>query len=134
MTLPFFSSRFQRTSAGDRMPGKKRSKPKENKTPKTKKANIDLAALSALSPEEMLSDLFGDIEQKTPLKEAQDLIYDAWEVADPKRRVTLAREALEISPDCADAYVLLAEETASSLSEALNLYRQGVEAPVAPNG
>jgi len=110
------------------MTKRKRSKAKENKIPKTKKANIDLAALSALSTEEMLSDLFGDIEEKTPLKEAQDIIYDAWEINDSKRRVALARKALEISPDCADAYVLLAEETASSLAEALNLYRQGVEA------
>ncbi len=59
--------------------------------------------------------MFGDIEEKNPLKKAQDIIYDAWEVTDPKRRVALARKALEISPDCADAYALLAEETASSL-------------------
>ncbi len=110
------------------MTRRKTSKAKENKIPKTKKTNIDLAALSALSSEEMLSDLFGDIEEKTPLKEAQDIIYDAWEVTDPNRRVALARKALETSPDCADAYALLAEEAANSFKEALNLYRQGVEA------
>jgi tetratricopeptide (TPR) repeat protein len=76
----------------------------------------------------MLSDRFEDVEEETPLRKAQDLIYDAWEVTDQKRRVALARKALEISPDCADAYVLLAEETASSLTEALDLYQQGVEA------
>jgi len=95
------------------MSKRKKSRVKKKKTTKTKKANIDLATLSALSSEEMLSDLFGDIEEKTPLNEAQDLIYDAWEVNDSKRRVALARKALEISPDCADAFVLLAEETAS---------------------
>jgi hypothetical protein len=77
------------------MTKRKKSKAKKNKTPKTKKANIDLAALSALSTEEMLSDLFRDIEEKTPLKEAQDFIYDAWEINDSKHRIALARKALE---------------------------------------
>ncbi len=85
--------RLQKASTGDRMTRRQKSKVKKNKTSKTKKANIDLATLSALSSEEMLSDLFGDIEEKTPLKEAQDLMYDAWEVTDPKRRVALARKA-----------------------------------------
>jgi len=110
------------------MSKRKKSRVKKKKPTKTKKVDIDLATFSTLSSEGMLSDMFGDIEEKTPLKEAQDIIYDAWEVNDPKRRVALARKALEISPDCADAYALLAEETASSLTEALNLYRQGVEA------
>src|SRR5687767_1966491 len=40
---------------------------------------------------------------RTPLEQAQDLMYDAWN-ATGRRRVQLAREALAISPDCADAY------------------------------
>jgi len=63
---------------------------------------------------------------RTPLEQAQDLMYDAWE-ASGSRRVKLARQALEISPDCADAYVLLAEE-ARSLRDAKKLYEQGVAA------
>jgi tetratricopeptide (TPR) repeat protein len=110
------------------MTRREKSKVQKKKATKIKKVDIDLATLSTLSSEGMLSDMFGDIEEKTPLKEAQDIIYDAWEVTDPKRRIALAWKALEISPDCADAYVLLAEEAASSLTEALNLYRQGVEA------
>jgi tetratricopeptide (TPR) repeat protein len=61
-----------------------------------------------------------------PLDRAQELMYDAWE-ATGSRRVKLARQALEISPDCADAYVLLAEE-ARSLPEAKQLFEQGVRA------
>ena len=61
------------------------------------------------------------------LGQAQQVIYEAWETASRERRLTLARKAIGISPDCADAYVLLAEETAA-LDEALDLYRQGVEA------
>ncbi len=64
---------------------------------------------------------------RTPLEEAQDLIYEAWE-AEGERRVELARKALQISPDCADAYVLLADETAETIEEAIELYEQGVRA------
>jgi tetratricopeptide (TPR) repeat protein len=62
----------------------------------------------------------------TPLDQAQELMYDAWE-ATGSRRIKLARQALAISPDCADAYVLLAEE-ARSPREAKELYEQGVHA------
>lgn len=62
------------------------------------------------------------------LKDAQDLMYTAWETADRRQRVTLAKEALRVSPLCADAYVLLAEETAKTPAEAMELYRKGVEA------
>jgi tetratricopeptide (TPR) repeat protein len=61
-----------------------------------------------------------------PLDRAQELMYDAWE-ATGSRRAKLARQALEISPDCADAYVLLAEE-ARSLQEAKDRYEQGLRA------
>jgi tetratricopeptide (TPR) repeat protein len=58
---------------------------------------------------------------------AQDLMYEAFD-AHGARRVALAREALAISPDCADAYLLLAEETAASADEARELLEQGVAA------
>jgi tetratricopeptide (TPR) repeat protein len=64
----------------------------------------------------------------TPLEQAQDRMYEAWEARSRKARVRLAREALAISPDCADAYVLLAEETARTPDEALKLYEEGVRA------
>jgi tetratricopeptide (TPR) repeat protein len=61
-----------------------------------------------------------------PEYEAQDLIYDAWE-ATGTRRAALARRALGLWPDCADAYVLLAQ-AASSLEEARELLETGVAA------
>jgi tetratricopeptide (TPR) repeat protein len=64
----------------------------------------------------------------TPLERAQELIYDAFDTDDPQRRVELAEEALKISEDCADAYVLLAEETAEDAQEARELYEAGVRA------
>jgi tetratricopeptide (TPR) repeat protein len=64
----------------------------------------------------------------TPLQEAQELIYDAFDTDDPQQRVELAEEALQISEDCADAYVILAEETAEDAEEARELYEAGVRA------
>jgi tetratricopeptide (TPR) repeat protein len=61
------------------------------------------------------------------LGQAQDLVYQAWEIPNLKRRLALAQKALAISPDCADASVLLAE-AATSPSDALELYRKGLEA------
>ena len=43
------------------------------------------------------------------------------------KRAATARKALKISPDCADAYVLMAE-IATTPAQALELYRRGVAA------
>jgi tetratricopeptide (TPR) repeat protein len=59
---------------------------------------------------------------------AQDIMYEAWQRATPRSRIALAHKALEISPLCADAYVLLAQESASSPEEAQDLFTKGVEA------
>ncbi len=63
----------------------------------------------------------------TPLERAQELIYDAFEADSDEEQIALARQALKISPDCADAYVLLAEH-AETLEQALALNQQGVAA------
>jgi len=65
---------------------------------------------------------------ETPLEKAQELVYEALETTNQRKRLQLARKALKVSKDCADAYVLLAEETAKNLDEAIELYEQGVEA------
>jgi tetratricopeptide (TPR) repeat protein len=62
----------------------------------------------------------------TPLEQAQDLCFQAFD-SRGRRQLQLAKEALEISPDCADAYVILAERTADPEKRA-ELYQQGVEA------
>jgi hypothetical protein len=56
---------------------------------------------------------------------AQDVMYEAWERTTPRSRIALAHKALGISPLCADAYVLLAEE-AGSIEEARDYYAKGV--------
>ncbi len=64
----------------------------------------------------------------TPLDEAQELIYQAWEEPTKRERKKLARQALELSADCADAYVILARDNAETLVEALIYYEAGVRA------
>lgn len=64
----------------------------------------------------------------TPQERAQELAYDAME-ADGRLRIKRARQALAISPDCADAWLLLAE--AASTSElARERYEEAVAAGV----
>ena len=80
------------------------SKGKKSKAKKKKSTQIKTSGpMDLASFEGSLSDIFGDSDEETPLGKAQDMMYDAWEVSDPKQRIALARKALEISPDCADA-------------------------------
>jgi tetratricopeptide (TPR) repeat protein len=62
----------------------------------------------------------------TPIEKAQDLMYRAFD-SRGRRRIQLAKMALEVSPDCADAYVLLAEESPDP-ETARALYAQGMAA------
>lgn len=78
-----------------------------------------------------MAGLFGEMRgthgTRSARGEAQHLMYEAWDSNGPTR-IELARRALEIDPDCADAYVLLAEETARSVEEARDLHAKGVAA------
>ena len=63
-----------------------------------------------------------------PAEQAQALIYQAWEATTDRQAAALARQALDIFPDCADAYNVLAETEAGSAEEACTFYQQGVDA------
>jgi tetratricopeptide (TPR) repeat protein len=74
----------------------------------------------------------GDFSEKqktgsTPLEKAQGIMYDAWG-AKGEDRIDLAYEALAVSKDCADAYVLLAEEAAADSAESIRFLQEGVRA------
>ena len=65
---------------------------------------------------------------RTPLEKAQELCYQAFDSIG-RRKVALARQALQLCPDCADAYVILAERSRPrNLDEIHKLYTAGVEA------
>ena len=51
-----------------------------------------------------------EFEPETPLEQAQALVTQAYELTSPARQRELARQALALSADCADAYSLLAEQ------------------------
>jgi len=65
---------------------------------------------------------------KSAVQFAQDIMYEAWDTENKEERLKLTKEALSVSPDCADAYNLLAEEDAKTLEEAMKLYQKGMEA------
>ena len=74
-----------------------------------------------------LGEMLGGPAAGTPLDKAQKLMYQAFGTPDPEERAKLAKQALDLCPDCADAYVLLAEHT-KSRKEALDLFEKGVAA------
>jgi tetratricopeptide (TPR) repeat protein len=63
----------------------------------------------------------------SPLSEAQELVYQAYETDDDDQRLALAQEALAICPDCADAYVCVGEMLPSA-DEAVQWFAWAVEA------
>ena len=110
-------------------PAKKKTSAK--KTTRQKRSDTppieDLPSLQSI--EGLLAGIGGMGRGKqSAVDEAQLIMYDAWEAPTGQRAVALAKKALTISADCADAYNLLAEETAESFEEAIDLYRKGVEA------
>jgi tetratricopeptide (TPR) repeat protein len=64
---------------------------------------------------------------RTPLEKADAVIDQVWDIESSRTRVRLARKALSICKDCADAYVVLGNE-ARTAEEALKFYEQGVQA------
>lgn len=87
-------------------------------------------------PEGELSAFLADLEESvddleilpnTPVDEAQKIIYPYLLETDPVARVEAAQRALQVCPDCADAYVVLGEE-AQSDDEKLRLFQLGVQA------
>ena len=65
--------------------------------------------------------------EPSALDRAQALADRALELTDPKGRAALAREALKLSPDCSDAYLLLAEQ-ARGRREAIEMNQLAVDA------
>ncbi|HET7922952.1 MAG TPA: tetratricopeptide repeat protein [Gammaproteobacteria bacterium] len=59
--------------------------------------------------------------------DAQELVCQAWETPNRKKRSDMASEALKLWPDCADAWSLLAQE-ARTPEEALETYQKAVAA------
>ncbi len=89
-------------------------------TPQSKKAKT-------IAFRKEMQALFHPKNEKQLLDEAQELVYRASEVRSKKRAVDLARRALELSADCVDAYLLLADLEAKTDEEETSLCRKAVE-------
>jgi len=63
----------------------------------------------------------------TPAEKAQDLMYDALAEPNKNKRIKMAKKALEISPDCPDAYYLLADYS-DNAKDAEAFFEKGVKA------
>lgn len=61
-------------------------------------------------------------------KEEYQIMQTAWRERNPIDRIKAAHRALEKSPDCAPAYVLLAEEEATTMLEVEKILKQGLKA------
>jgi len=104
-------------------------KPRRKKSnPPSAKGRSAVVTLPGRRATEGLVSAIGGRRTEDAIAEAQQLMYDAWERTSRRDRVALAHKALAMSPLCADAYVLLAEEEAKSATEALAYFRKGVEA------
>jgi tetratricopeptide (TPR) repeat protein len=104
-----------------------------SKKPRAKaasKAPPRAAAVPALPDRRAMESYLAAItgrDRNDAIAKAQDVMYDAWERTTSRSRLALARKALGISPLCADAYNLLAEE-AGSVEEARDLYAKAMDA------
>lgn len=98
--------------------------------PRNKNSPVYAGAITLPDLQYMENDMrvLGDELGNKALDLAQELIYEAWEVADGQRQMALVRRALDISPLCADAYVMLAERPSISLAERHDLYERGLKA------
>lgn len=102
---------------------------KKRKPDKHKRKNPPIPDRRAMEGvmQEFVAGLQGHVQQDSPLGKAQALMYRAFDEPDLHKRIQLALDALDISPDCADAFNLLAEH-ASSRKETRRLYELGVAA------
>src|SRR5262249_54513250 len=75
----------------------------------------------------LVQSLQGGADPDSPPAKAQALLDRAFAQRNADRRVPPAREALALWPDCADAYVVLAEH-ARTRKEAAALLEQGIAA------
>src|SRR5260370_5489212 len=101
---------------------KKRRREKSN--PQSSKGSSTRVALPDRRAMEGFMAAIGGRQANDAIAETQRVMYDAWDHTNSRARIALAHKALTISPLCADAYVLLAEEDAKSADAALEYYRK----------
>jgi tetratricopeptide (TPR) repeat protein len=110
------------------MPVSKKPRAKRTAAPAPSKLRVGTPALPDRRTMESFLAALGGRGGDGPTARAQDVMYEAWEETTTRSRIALAHKALSISPLCADAYVLLADEAAQTVEEARDYYAKGIEA------
>src|SRR6266702_3766745 len=124
--LPRRSARRNDSTGRRQMPVSKKRRRKKSNPQSSKGTSTRVALPDPRAMEAFMSAISGR-EADDAMAETQQVMYVAGNQTSSRARVALAHKALAISPLCADAYVLLAEEEAKSVDEALEYYRKGVE-------
>jgi len=68
------------------------------------------------------------IDEKEKYRMAQALMFEAWQTINPKKRIELARKAIGLSKYCADAYILIAQESDLCDEDKKELYEKALKA------
>uniref|UniRef100_A0A1Y1KBH5 Protein ST7 homolog n=1 Tax=Photinus pyralis TaxID=7054 RepID=A0A1Y1KBH5_PHOPY len=63
-------------------------------------------------------------------KAEYEIMQTAWRERNPLVRIKAAHKALETNPDCAPAYILLAEEEATTITEAEKILKQALKVSI----
>ncbi|WP_411170564.1 DUF6398 domain-containing protein [Clostridium sp. MB05] len=69
-----------------------------------------------------------NVKEDEDLKKANKLANEAWNQKNYNKKVKLAREALEISKNCAEAYIILSYDNSLNIKEQKALVIKGIEA------
>jgi tetratricopeptide (TPR) repeat protein len=73
-------------------------------------------------------DALGPGPAASALEQAQELVFRALDAPSRGQRVKMAKEAISLSEDCADAWLLLAKEHASTAAERITYIRKALAA------
>lgn len=104
-----------------------------SRTPKLKTGSQDPASqlLQFIDLDNLLDQLampLLDVEEDVALDRAKEVYFAACDAPNAKKRIALATKAIEISPLCADAFVLLAEHEQWASEKQLALYKTALGA------
>ena len=99
------------------------SKPKQASSRATTQPDKEAARLAKLAASQRLRDETRELMRA----KAMELVIDAGNAVDPKRRTKLAQEAIKFDPDSAEAYIVLAEGSRNRKTQ-LGWFEQAVAA------
>jgi tetratricopeptide (TPR) repeat protein len=71
---------------------------------------------------------YREVYKRTPKDMAHDLALEAHSLRTPKQRILAAQKAIEMDPDCAEAYIILADEFGETPLDEIEYYEKAIAA------